>query len=142
MILLERLVAADAENAQSCVIINDNSPFVRNGHVPAYVTIEYMAQTIAAYSGLQALERSEEVQIGFLLGTRKLKLYVQQIDVGVELVINITSLYNDGEMAAFECSTLMNDQIIAEATINVFQPGSPMQNEETQLMANNDKDNP
>jgi len=127
MILLDQVDAYDADNVEASLTIRDDSPFVKEQRVPSYVAIEYMAQGIAAYSGLQALDKNEPVKIGFLLGTRKLKLWTQELFVGDNLVVNVSVLYNDGEMAAFECRTLRGDQVVAEASINVFQPDDPDQ---------------
>lgn len=124
MILIDRVVSYDEETAEVRVMIREDSPFIRDEGMPSYVTIEYMGQAIAAYSGLQALEKGEKVRIGFLLGTRILKLHTPCLSVGTELVVNVRALYNDGEMAAFECQTLMGDFLVSEATINVYQPGN------------------
>ena len=126
MILLDRVDAYDANNVEASLTIRDDSPFVGNRKVPSYLAVEYMAQSIAAYSGLQALENNEPVRIGFLLGTRKLKLWTPELSVGDELVVNVSVLYNDGEMAAFDCRALRGDQLVAEASINVFQPDDPL----------------
>ena len=133
MILLDQIDAYDEDQAQASLCIRNDSPFIREGRVPSYVTVEYMAQAIAAYSGLQALEKGEGVRIGFLLGTRSLKLRVPELFVGDKLIINIVAQYNDGEMAAFDCRTVRDDEVVAEATINVFQPSDPLQMQAQQL---------
>lgn len=124
MILLDQVDAYDANNVEASLTIRDDSPFVKDRRVPSYVALEYMAQGIAAYSGLQALEKNEAVKIGFLLGTRKLRLWTHELFVGDNLVVNVHVLYNDGEMAAFECRTMREGQIVAEASINVYQPNN------------------
>ena len=46
------------------------------GRVPAYVALEYMAQTVAAHGGLCARERGESPRVGLLLRARDVRLRV------------------------------------------------------------------
>ena len=77
MILLNRLSSYSEESGCCEVDISSQSPFYDeslNG-VASYIGCEYMAQTIAAYAGALAKDKGNEVQIGFLIGTRKYKTY-------------------------------------------------------------------
>jgi len=122
MILIDEIVSYDDENVRAALHITDQSPFIENETVPAYVAVEYMAQTIAAFSGIQALEKREKVRIGFLLGTRKLELMTNGFHVGDKLIINAHALYNDGEMASFDCLVSIGEKNVAKARLNVYQP--------------------
>jgi predicted hotdog family 3-hydroxylacyl-ACP dehydratase len=122
MILIDKVEAYDDENIRACVEISDQSPFMENGIVPAYVCVEYMAQTIAAYSGIHALNKGGKVHIGFLLGTRKLELMSTGFKVGDKIIIEAHALYNDGEMASFDCIAKLVEKIVAKARLNVYQP--------------------
>ena len=72
MSLLDRLVEASSEHAISELTIGPDSLFFEPGQgVPAWIGIEYMAQTIAAFSGFVAKQKQEAVKIGLLVGCRK-----------------------------------------------------------------------
>jgi predicted hotdog family 3-hydroxylacyl-ACP dehydratase len=122
MILIDQVEGYDDENIVSNINITENSPFSYEGAVPSYIAVEYMAQTVACYSGVQARNSGNEIRIGFLLGTRKLKLYADEFHVGDNLLVKAQILYNDGEMAAFDCHILKKNQIVAKAKLNVYQP--------------------
>lgn len=124
MILIDEVSGYDDENIRVIVKIQERSPFLYNGSVPSYIGVEYMAQTVACFCGLQALNAKESIRIGFLLGTRKLKLSKKSYSLGDMLVVNARALYNDGEMAAFECSISVNNETVSEATLNVYQPSN------------------
>src|ERR1051325_2359742 len=51
MVLLDRVIAADADNLCAEVTIRRDSVFFDGSGVGAWVGIEYMAQTIGAYAG-------------------------------------------------------------------------------------------
>jgi predicted hotdog family 3-hydroxylacyl-ACP dehydratase len=125
MVLIDQVECYDDENIYSNINVTENSPFLYGETVPSYIAVEYMAQTIACYSGVQARNGGNEVRIGFLLGTRKLKLYVDEFHVGDNLLVKAKILYNDGEMAAFDCHILNKNKIVAEAKLNVYQPENP-----------------
>ncbi|MDV7341034.1 hotdog family protein [Terasakiella sp. A23] len=122
MILVDRVLDHDQEKIETTVTIHEDTPFLEDGMVPAYVAVEYMAQSVAAYSGACGLEQGEEVRIGFLLGSRKIKLMCDGFAIGDTLHIEASSLYNDGEMASFDCVTKKDGQTVVEARLNVYQP--------------------
>lgn len=125
MILVDRVLASTDDRIQTLVVLTENSPFIQDGAVPAYVCIEYMAQSVAAYSGLQAKKKGEKVKVGFLLGARKLNLHKNRILTGSNLVVDADIIYNDGEMASFDCSVSWEGQAVADARMNVYQPVDP-----------------
>ena len=72
--------------------------------VPAWVGIEYMAQTIAAHAGYEARLRGEPPAIGFLLGTRAYRSEVGEFPLGAALTISVEPLVADAKLGAFQCS--------------------------------------
>ena len=87
-----------------------------------------MAQTIAAYAGALAKDKGNEVQIGFLIGTRKYKTYAPVFKNEQTLKVSVTKLYQEESgLSVFECQIHSDETCLAEAKINVFQPQDPMQ---------------
>ena len=70
MLLLDRVLSYSTDYVSCEVEIRVDSPFVRDGVVPAIVGLEYMAQCVAAFAGLSARHKGEAPRIGFLLGSR------------------------------------------------------------------------
>ncbi|KPM77356.1 ApeP family dehydratase [Pseudoalteromonas sp. UCD-33C] len=130
MILLNRLSSYSEESGCCEVDISSQSPFYDeslNG-VASYIGCEYMAQTIAAYAGALAKDKGNEVQIGFLIGTRKYKTYAPVFKNEQTLKVSVTKLYQEESgLSVFECQIHSDETCLAEAKINVFQPQDPMQ---------------
>ena len=81
-----------------------------------------MAQAVAAYAGLRAKSSGGQVQLGFLLGTRKFDCNVMYFPVNTLLRISARcSLEDDSGMGVFECSMLA-DNIEVQARLNVYRP--------------------
>lgn len=122
MLLIDQLAEYSPENAVSKVIISPTIPFfdkIING-VPSYIGIEYMAQTIALWKGVNS--QNEDPRMGFLLGTRKLNLYQPTFLNGMTLTISVDMQCYVDQLASFKCKILHGDTIISDALVNVFQP--------------------
>ena len=121
MILVDELTAADKDHVEARLRIRENSPLVTNGTTPALTAIEYMAQSIGLLTGYESFSRREPVQVGYLLGTRDLKLSVSHFSVGDELTILVNRLFGEDELGAFKCQVIREGKTAAEAVLNVYR---------------------
>ena len=122
MLLLDRLVACDAESLTAELTIREDALFADAHGVGAWVGIEYMAQAIAAFAGNEARQRAEKAKIGFLVGTRRYACNVAYFPVGVTLKIFVRRVEHGVRgVASFECS-ITGEGIVAESTVTVIQP--------------------
>lgn len=146
MILIDELVHWDEREVVCSVTIRDDAPFVVDGRVPALVSIEYFAQTVAAFYGYLARHR-QQFTMGMLLGTRELELRTDFFRVGDALTITGRELWNGGAssaggaspgeassegsapaggtLAQFRCELLRGPELLALASISVMQAGAP-----------------
>lgn len=122
MALIDKVVEFTPETITAVVTITDQSLFFQNGGVPSYVGIEYMAQAVAAWNGLIARQNNLPGGIGYLLGTRKMKLIIENFKEGSHLEIKGRCKFTDGEIASFECSIHLDGTEVASAALTVFQP--------------------
>lgn len=123
MILLDEVLRYADEEVETRLTVRPGGLFNQaDGSLPAWVGIELMAQSIAAYAGCHARQAGEPVALGFLLGTRNFQCNVERFPAGVELRISaLRSLQDDNGMGVFECH-LDGPNIHAEARLNVFRP--------------------
>ena len=123
MILLDAVEAFDADSIDAHVKVKPGGLFnLPDGSLPAWVGVEIMAQTVAAFAGCQARQAGLPVELGFLLGTRHFQCDVERFPVGTVLRIRaLRSLQDDNGMGVFECH-LDGPGIHAEARLNVFRP--------------------
>lgn len=123
MVLIDAVLSFDEEQIHTCVTVRPGGLFNRpDGSMPAWVGIELMAQSVAAFAGCQARVKGDPVALGFLLGTRKFECSVEDFPVGSELTIHARrSLQDDSGMGVFECS-LSGTGIQASARLNVYCP--------------------
>lgn len=122
MILIDEVEAYSEMEVSSVVEITADSPFLEKGTVPAYVGIEYMAQSIAAYSGIKARNADEEVKIGYLVSTRTMTLSCPSFAIGDRLKVKVALVYDETPMAVFDGTIHRAEELVAKARLNVYQP--------------------
>jgi len=129
MILIDHIICWDHTQLTSAVTISSDAVFAEQSGVPAWVGIEYMAQTIAAFAGCKARSQQQPIKIGFLVGSRRYESSHDYFPLGATLEICTQEvIVGENGLSVFECTlkgTGEQAQIIATANINVFQPEDP-----------------
>jgi predicted hotdog family 3-hydroxylacyl-ACP dehydratase len=123
MLLLDEVVASGPGYISCRASIREDSTFLEDGAVPSLVAIEYMAQTVGAFAGLQARSHDLPVRIGYLLGTRELVLDVDSFRLGDELLVEASHQFGDDRIGAFDCKVVLRGKIVAAACLNVYLGG-------------------
>lgn len=123
LMLLDRVLAKDADAVVVAVAIGADSLFAVAGHgVPAHVGLEYMAQACGVLAGLEAQSRGETVRVGFLLGTRRYRAARPWFTIGERLEVTARLVLRDGPMAVFDCRIEAAGAELATAQLTVYQP--------------------
>ena len=121
MTLIDDLSEYSPQRSVATVTITPRSRFAEAGGVPAWVGIEYMAQTIAAHAGYEGRLRGQPPAIGFLLGTRAYRSDIGVFPLGATLTISVEPLVADAKLGAFQCA-IATDRVVATAVVNTYQP--------------------
>lgn len=123
MLLVDRLLDDDAESARAEATVKPGQLFLTEAGLPAWVGIELMAQTVAAWAGARALLAGDPVRLGFLLGSRRYEATRPCFPVGARLEIEARQeLVAENGLAVFACRILEAAEVVATAHLNVFQP--------------------
>lgn len=131
MSLLSEIVDYGEDWLKARVNIKKDSMFSDGEGVPAWVGLEYLAQTVAAYAGLLEREQGCLPKIGFLLGTRKYECTQDKFLIGQTLELKVElEFQGENGLASYRCY-LESEGVKADAWINVYQPNSREELEET-----------
>lgn len=124
MILIDKIIDSTETQIISETRISCNSLFYEDTEqgIPAYLSIEMMAQTIAAKAGLNAVSASQPVPVGLLLGCRRYQLYQSYLRLKSRVIIHADQVMYDDTMAVYQCKMLMDNAELATAQINTFVP--------------------
>lgn len=124
MILIDKVleVNLDEKYLKGEFTIKDDMVFYNKKlkGVNSLVGIEFMAQTIAAYSYYR--NNQEEPKIGFLLGTRMYNNSIDLFKLNETYQTKVMEMFNGDGIVSFECFIYdKNGEECASATLNVYQ---------------------
>jgi predicted hotdog family 3-hydroxylacyl-ACP dehydratase len=123
MLWIHRLLELDEEHAVAEVTVPAEGLFVQDGGVPAWLGIEYMAQTIAAWAGGRARRAGGTPKVGFLLGTRRYTAHRAHYPAGSTLRVETRcELIGDNGLGLFACRIVLHGEEVAVAQVSVFEP--------------------
>jgi predicted hotdog family 3-hydroxylacyl-ACP dehydratase len=126
MCLLERIVAADAQSLVATTVLRPDSLFCRDGRIGSWVSLECMAQAVAAWAGFQKRGSGQAPRIGFLLGTRRFECHRPWLPVDQLLRFEVQKEIQLGDaLGQFSGKTFLGDELLAVAAITVFAPDDP-----------------
>jgi predicted hotdog family 3-hydroxylacyl-ACP dehydratase len=121
MLLLDELCEAEGDRVVCRVVLREGSPFVEGGRVHAPVALEYMAQAVGVYAGLESLRRGEPIRIGYVVGSRELEFAVDHLAVGDDLRVEARHVWGDDTLGSFACRVLRDGEPVASGTLNVYR---------------------
>lgn len=91
--------------------------------VPGWVGIEYMAQAVSAYSGVELVQQGLPVRIGLLIGTRSYDCAVPCFGVGTRLHVLARIVdREDGGINVFACQIGDGESVLARADLKAYRP--------------------
>lgn len=137
MVLLDEVLSYDSNSLHAVCTIRPDCILLPDGAnaLPGWLGLEIMAQGVGAWAGAHALDAGRPVQLGFLLGTRKLHFARPEIPVGTVLDVQITLSWQDNatNMGVFDCTLacrtphpgcddLTPGTLLLSGALNVFTP--------------------
>ncbi|OBW96449.1 hypothetical protein QV08_09995 [Gallibacterium salpingitidis] len=126
MMLVDSLLECNETYVAVEVVIDQKHQLFldETGRLPAWISIELMAQTVGVWAGYQAkLRDGSEPKIGFLLGGRQCQQYVSHYQVGDKLRIEAQIIMQDEKMASFAAKIINTQQnVVAEGRLTTYQP--------------------
>jgi predicted hotdog family 3-hydroxylacyl-ACP dehydratase len=127
LLQIDRLLGWDEESVRAELQVPADGVFNTEDGVPAWVGVEYMAQTIAAWAGCRARSRGQKPSIGFLLGTRRYVCATPHFLPGARLQVEARcELMGDNGLGMFACRILQDGRELASANVSVYEPADAM----------------
>ena len=123
MCLLESIDGYGTDWLRASLTARPTSVFAAPDGIPAWVGIEFMAQTAAAFGGIEQVQRGERPSIGLLIGTRYYRVMQDVIPFGTRLDVLATLAMRDAaDFAAYDCKLDGNGVRVAECTLKAYRP--------------------
>jgi predicted hotdog family 3-hydroxylacyl-ACP dehydratase len=125
MVLLDKITAATNVTLSAEVTIDESSPFFAGEiEIPAWWSIEYLAQGVAALAGLRRHQKGSNIPVGFLTGCRGFRASRSGIPLGTRAVVMVEEVFClDDSVAIFDCR-LESEHFEAEGRLTVYTPAA------------------
>ena len=128
MALLTKILSSDSQRLTAEVRISSESLFFEPGKgVPTYIGLEYIAQAISAFNGIEIIEAGKSIQPGFLLGSRRVDIKTPFLPENTIVLVDVYMSFNEGGMVVFDGALSLNDETLLTAKVNAFQPEDSVQ---------------
>jgi predicted hotdog family 3-hydroxylacyl-ACP dehydratase len=123
MLLIDRLLEAGPTHAVAEVTVPADGLFMNEGRMPGWVGLEYMAQAISAWSGVQHTAGGGTPRLGMLLGTRRYQAVVPDFAAGSVLRVEVNQEFvGDNGLGMFTCRILHQGAEVATARLSIYEP--------------------
>lgn len=122
MVLIDEIVTWSEDEIHCRRTIRSDAFFVEDDQMPATLSLEYMAQSIAAYAGYMGHLEGDDVELAFLLSCRDLELFAPCFDVGDVIDVFASPTWiGETSLGSFRCSAMREGETVAKAQLNVYQ---------------------
>ena len=121
MVLIDQIDKNFEDDFTTIVNINSDSLLCTEKGVPSYCGIEYMAQSIAAYSSIY-LYSGQKARIGFIISLRNYQATKPFFDIGSKLIVKVTAVLVTHNSRLFDCFIYDANNEIVSAKIMAFVP--------------------
>jgi predicted hotdog family 3-hydroxylacyl-ACP dehydratase len=123
MRLLDRVIAIDDDDVVAEVDVPFDGLFVRDGQVPSWIAIEYMAQAVSAWAGARARGKGGTPRPGLLLGSRRFEVHCDGFASGSTLRVEAhCELVGGNGLGQFDCRVMQEGRVLAASRISVLDP--------------------
>lgn len=126
MLLIDRVIDSGPDGIRVEAKVDGNAWYAdASGAMPAWIGLELMAQAIAAQVGLVARAQGLPPKQGLLLGTRAFNSRIPAFVRDRVLIIVAKEVFQETNgLGAFDAHIELGGEIVAEATLKVFEPAN------------------
>ena len=125
MRLIDRVDRCDDAAIACTAVVREHGLFTGADGLPAWIGIELMAQSAAAWAGAQARASGGAPRAGFLVGTRRYDAQVPFFAIGAVLdIVAVCAAAGDNGMRLFDCTISHEGRELASGHIGVFEAGA------------------
>ncbi len=121
MALIDELAEVNVDWARCRAVVRADNPFLVGDRLPAWILIEYMAQSVAVLAGYARASQGGEPRHGLLLGCRNLWFADVALEVGSRLEIEVSEVARYEQLGSFSGKVTGGDTEAAKGTISVYE---------------------
>ncbi|MBU0513159.1 MAG: hypothetical protein KJ621_00175 [Proteobacteria bacterium] len=119
MKLLDRIIELSTEKAVVSVRPKDDWPMAGEGHVPALVLLEVVAQTAGLVCSLRVGLDGEEPPLGYLVGVRTGTFFTDRVEIGAELTCRAEISFFMAGYAVLKGEVIADEEVLFSGEVQL-----------------------
>lgn len=119
---VEELIDWEPGRARCRMVLRAHSVFAQGSKVPTIATLEFLAQSVAACLGYEAFRGGGNVRVGMIVGVRQLDFFTPYMNVGDELLLDVSKVRGTEDASTFTGEARIGDQLVARAHMTLVHP--------------------
>ena len=126
MLALDELLEWEQGHARSRLVVNEKSLFQKDGRIDTVITLEYMAQTVAACLGMESRTGGGGVRVGMVIACRQMTIERPFLVVGEELFMEANLVHGSDYSSSFTAETHDSDgKLVSKASMMLVHSEKP-----------------
>lgn len=125
MRMLDTLDAWESGYARCSMLVRETTPFVKNGELSTLLTIEHMAQAVAACLGYEAYQQGSSVRVGMILASRSFDMDRGALFVGETLTIEVRRQRGNEDLSHFLGEVHVAGERVSSAHMTIYHAERP-----------------
>lgn len=122
MLWVDRVIANGDKSLRVELKVRGNALFSSDSPLPNFTGIEYIAQSVAIYSGIHSRLRNAEPNIGLLLGCRRYSSFRDFMELESDVSVTIREVYETMGIYVFDgIVTNCQNEVLAISTIKATE---------------------
>ena len=126
VLALEELTSWRLGHAEGKLTIRDTNPLVKNGKIHTVMSLEYMAQCVAACLGMEAYVEGGNVRVGMVIACRKLEIFQPELLLGETYSVKADCVRGSEVASHFDGEMRSSDgELVAVCTMTLVHGEKP-----------------
>lgn len=121
MAFIDALVDVQPGCARCVATIRRDNPFLTNDRLPAWILVEYLAQSVAAFAGYLRAVEGKPRRHGLLIGCRNLRLTDAAPGVGDRLEMHVEEVVHLDDFGRFTGTARLEGRTVADGSLLVYE---------------------
>jgi predicted hotdog family 3-hydroxylacyl-ACP dehydratase len=126
VLAVEKLTSWKLGHAQGELTILDSNPFVQNGTLDTVMSLEYMAQCVAACLGMEAFQNGGDVRVGMIVACRQMEILQPELLLGATYAVKADCVRGNNSISHYDAEIRSSDgELVATCTMTLIHGEKP-----------------
>lgn len=126
VLAVEKLTRWELGHAQGELTIRASNPFVQNGKLDTVMSLEYMAQCVAACLGMEAFQNGGSVRVGMIIACRKMEIFQPELLLGETYAVKADCVRGNDSISHYDGEIRSsNGEVVATCTMTLVHGEKP-----------------